>query len=83
MLYGIVAYTLKDGRKANVGYPFLVVILLSMMGRFILVRVSRRGADDEQVEWAARANLTQGSLGGPWKLGFYQVYLVSLTSFGV
>jgi len=44
MLYGTVAYTFKDGGKAN-------------------------------VEWAARANITQSSLQGPWKLGFYQVYL--------
>jgi hypothetical protein len=35
MLYGTVAYALKDGRKANVSF-LLFVILLSMMGRFIL-----------------------------------------------
>jgi hypothetical protein len=35
MLYGTVAYTLKDGRKSNVGSLFLFVILSSMMGSLV------------------------------------------------
>jgi hypothetical protein len=35
MLYGTVAYTLKDGRKASVGSLFLVVILSSVVGSIL------------------------------------------------
>jgi hypothetical protein len=35
MLYGTVAYILKDGEEINVGALFLFVILSSMMGSLV------------------------------------------------